>query len=89
MLGRSWAKTIIPARYGGVYEGGRWLAFDCEYDEVPSWVYGDDIACASWFGDNTEPVGRGDTPAAALVDLETQLREAGETTAGMFPPRYR
>lgn len=46
-----WPCALSPARYGGVYEGGRWLAFPCQVDEVPEDALGDDVACAEWWND--------------------------------------
>lgn len=79
-----WPVTILPARYNGGYEGGkRWLAFNCEYWNVPNEVYGDDISCSTFFEmyermspkqrqKNPLKIGRGDTPDEALKDLVAQ-----------------
>lgn len=41
--------TVIPARYGGVYEGASWLAFNCVEDQVPWEATGDDITCGNFW----------------------------------------
>lgn len=75
-----WPVTIIKSRYGGGYEGGPWLAFNCEYWQVPEAVYGDDISCSTFFTEyersnrkkNPLKIGRGDTPDEALKNLVAQ-----------------
>lgn len=75
-----WPVTIVTARYQGGYEGGKWLAFNMEYGNVPEAVYGDDISCANFFDEynksnrkkNPLKIGRGDTPDDALKDLVAQ-----------------
>ena len=62
--------TIVTARYGGTYEGGSWLAFPCDHEEVPSEAFDDDCTCAAWWAsDSSKLVGRGNTPTAAYDDL--------------------
>jgi len=41
--------TIITTRYQGAYEGGRWAALDCSFEEVPLAAIGDDIECAEFW----------------------------------------
>jgi hypothetical protein len=41
--------TIIATRYQGVYEGGRWAALDCSFNEVPAAAIGSNIACAEFW----------------------------------------
>lgn len=41
--------TIIAARYGGHYEGGTWLAFNCDHDRIPWEATGDDISCGNFW----------------------------------------
>lgn len=75
-----WPVTIVKARYQGSYEGGLWLAFDCQYWQVPEAVYGDDISCSTFFDEynksnrkkNPLKIGRGETPEEALKDLVAQ-----------------
>lgn len=44
-----WPITIIASRYGGVYEGAKFLAFNLNFFEIPDAVHGDDISCSTWF----------------------------------------
>lgn len=66
--------TIVVARYGGTYEGGMWLAFPCEPEELPSDPFDDDVTCDAWWCNNAmaKLVGRGATPTAAFEDLLTR-----------------
>lgn len=67
---------VAQSRYGGVYEGGLWHALPkanagwmwCEsYSE---YMFGDDEDAAGfWNSPDSKPVGRGDTPNAAVMDL--------------------
>lgn len=41
--------TIITTRYRGVYEGGRWAALDCSFEEVPLAAIGDELECAEFW----------------------------------------
>lgn len=67
--------TIIRARYGGVYEGGAWIAFPLHPEEVPANATGGDVECAMWFSDPTVVTGRGETPDEALATLIGAVRE--------------
>lgn len=68
---------IVPSRYGGVYEGGAWLAFPTY--EVPEGVMSGDPFCAPWFAENGWWVGAGDSPDAALASLVERLEAAQES----------
>jgi len=68
--------TIMRARYGGVYEGGAWVAFHCDPAEVPTEVWGDDIECSHWFSINADRIGTGSNPSAAVLELQAKC-EAG------------
>jgi hypothetical protein len=65
---------VTPSRYGGMYEGGRWLAFPTE--ELPHGAFGGDAICAAWFADNAWWVGVGDDPNTAVADLFRRLEAA-------------
>lgn len=69
--------TIISARYGGTYEGGRWLAFNCYDGQIPYAATGDDVSCAAWWDCSSDArrVGRGNTPNEALLDLALRLEQ--------------
>ena len=64
--------TIIHARYGGAYEGGLWLAFNCYPEAIPNDATASDMPCGrywSWVSIMDIPIGRGNTPDTALLDL--------------------
>jgi hypothetical protein len=70
--------TVMSARYGGSYEGGDWVAFNCYPHDISSAAYGDDIACAGFWGysvDHQPKVGRGATPNQAIADLVERLKD--------------
>lgn len=68
-LEMSYPLTIISTRYGGTYEGGKFVAFPCEEWAIPDDVQGGDVECMAWWDRYAEGVGRGATPDAALADL--------------------
>ena len=79
-----WPITIVMARYGGIYEVGRWLAFSSQPDQLPpDWDAGD-VLCAAFWGDprRRAEVGGGDSPQSAYEDLLEKLsrRRAGRTS---------
>lgn len=66
--------TIVSARYGGVYEGAKWLAFPVDERSLPPEYDSDDVTCCVWWGENRdEPIGRGDSPQSAFNDLQQRL----------------
>jgi|HubBroStandDraft_2_1064218.scaffolds.fasta_scaffold02576_15 hypothetical protein len=61
--------AILGTRYGGCYEGGRWIAWVGDLDWLDDYQSGD-IECPTFFEDYANaPIGRGETPQAALDDL--------------------
>lgn len=72
--------TIIKARYGGIYEGGKFIAF-CEHVDthVIDDAEGDDITSAMFFDNypklRNKPIGKGNTPDEAYHDLQSQLKD--------------
>ena len=65
--------TIVAARYQGVYEGGRWLAFFLDPEHLPPDYAASDVPCATWWGTSeASGVGRGATPEEALEDLRSK-----------------
>jgi hypothetical protein len=66
--------TVLRARYSGTYEGGKWVAFKDKPDIVAD-ATGDDLTCASFFRlyGSLKPIGRGDSPEAAIRDLDRQF----------------
>lgn len=64
-----WPVTIVRSRYGGVYEGGDWVAHNLLPDEVPQESMGEDVECQEWFVQNRRDVGVGNTPQDAYNNL--------------------
>lgn len=67
--------TIIADRYGGVYSGGKWTAFACDYDFVPPDVDADDVTCGNFWYKNQIPVGLGNTPQQAYEKLKESMKK--------------
>jgi len=70
-----WPVTIVMARYGGIYEVGRWLAFSSHPDQLPvDWDAGD-VLCGKFWGDpqRQAEIGGGDSPQDAYEDLVGKL----------------
>ena len=68
--------TIICDRYGGIWSGGKWLAFPEESapdGPLNSDGYGEDSVEEFW-DTYAGPVGKGASPGAALADLEKKMR---------------
>ena len=61
--------TIITDRYNGTYSGGKVLAFNMDYYELPEDIDGDDVACSNFFQKTKIIYGKGDTPMEAYRDL--------------------
>lgn len=72
--------TIVADRYRGSYSRGKYLAFQLDPEHIPEAVgAGDTEEDMFWNFDNKNgeiPVGRGDTPTAALEDLAAVLKGA-------------
>jgi len=69
--------VIMQSRYGGAYEGGRWIAIGCfesmEKSGLSDYVSGDDDdASAFWSSEAATRIGRGPNPNSAVVDLCTR-----------------
>jgi hypothetical protein len=61
--------TIVTARYGGIYEPGKWLAFGGGPRELPDEWDAEDTVCIEFWRQRRNEVGGGDTPDEALADL--------------------
>ena len=74
---RLYPLTVICDRYSGVYSGGKYLAFNNSFDEIPFEICSGDANCMIfWAEENKYPVytiGKGDTPLEALEDLIKKL----------------
>lgn len=64
--------TIILDRYNGIYSGGKFTAWNKDFDQIDERVNGDDVSCNDFFSDNDE-YGRGDTIEEAISDLSRKL----------------
>ena len=74
-----WPLLILFDRYGGVYSGGKWLAFNLDPADWKGSLNDDPMGGddeAMWFAKTAQPVpwGKGDTPDAAVEDLAQQLK---------------
>lgn len=80
-----WPITIIRTRYGGVYEGGEWLATTDHFRDIPEDAMGSDIECFDFFEQLRENGGKrpldggfygvGDTIGAALICLLENIQK--------------
>lgn len=69
-----WPLTIMPTRYMGAYEGGRWAAFNLYPDQVPAEAHGSDLVCSSWWDFvGKKLAGLGTTAEEAIKDLESKV----------------
>jgi hypothetical protein len=66
--------SIMPSRYGGMYEGGAWVAFPMTYP--PKAAFDSDAVVAAWYAKHDWRVGSGPDPSAALADLVARLEAA-------------
>jgi hypothetical protein len=65
---------ITPSAYGGVHEGGKWMAFPMEH--VPRAAIDSETVVVAWFAKNDWRVGVGDTPNDALANLLLTMQKA-------------
>ena len=61
--------TIIRDRYNGTYSGGKYLAFNLNYDEIPPQINADDVTCFLYWQDSKILVGKGAYMGEAYDDL--------------------
>lgn len=71
--------TITMARYGGVYEPGKWLAFPHDPDQLRQGWDDEDVPCADFWDTYRGWVGAGSTPEEAYADLLERTREVRRT----------
>lgn len=76
--------VIISDRYDGAYSGGKYTAWNVDFDEIPSDIDSDDVWCHNFWHEQEENptyfVGKGDTVSEALADLYIKLKSAGIIT---------
>ena len=76
--GNIYPVTIVMDRYTGTYSGGLWLALQCNADEIPDEIGGDDGDENNFWrahDDMKLPIGKGNTPNEALDDLKQKARK--------------
>ena len=69
---------IEAFQYDGdlIYSNGKYLAFNLEYDEIPSSINGDDVDCHSFWIENEDYlVGKGNSIDKAIEDLCYKLNK--------------
>lgn len=67
--------TIVPSRYSGTYEGGQWLSFPVQVDDMigSNWN-ASDVECSEFYIEHTHiPIGAGGTPQEAYEDMIKQF----------------
>lgn len=70
---RNYPITIIMDRYSGVYSGGAWTAWPLEAGLIPCGPREDDVTCAAFWSQYSEPTGVGDTPTEAYENLKERM----------------
>ena len=81
--------TIVLDRYTGVYSGGYFTAWNCDFMEVPEEIDSDDVTCYEIWDEIREgrfsrknafgkpiKVGVGNTPQEAIENLRGQIQAA-------------
>jgi hypothetical protein len=69
--------TIVSARYGGIYEGGAWVAFARFPDELPiEWNAGD-VFASRYYEEHSAEIGVGTTPDEAHRNLLDNIERKG------------
>lgn len=78
--------TVVKTRYGGVYEGGPWAAFNCHAHEIPEAAFGDDTTCMFWWENPQVTVATGESVEDAVSSLEWTLQREIEREAEKVCP---
>ena len=73
--------TVVEDRYGGGYSGAAYVAWPLPAAAIPTDSQGGDVP-ASQFWAHEHLAGKGDTPEAALADLERQVALIAGATPG-------
>ncbi len=66
--------TVVADRYGGCYSGGKYLAFNMDFECVPEEINSDDVTVHEFFRDTELIIGKGNTITEAVIDLARKLR---------------
>lgn len=67
--------TVVMDRYNGTYSGGRYTAWNLDFDKVPVAIACDDVCCYEFWLTNKVTVGKGQTMDDAVADLISKLNE--------------
>jgi hypothetical protein len=70
-----WPVTIVPARDGGAYEGGLWLAFPFHPDSLPLDWEADDLVASRYYEEHSHEIGAGESPTEAYENLQRIMRD--------------
>lgn len=82
--------TITADRYGGVYSGGDYMAWNLDPCDVPTEPFADDVTCMEfWYGEDVDVItgerrsdilcGVGGTPEEAVANLYFVLKRKENT----------
>lgn len=66
--------TIVKDRFGGVYSGGAYTAWNLEPWEIPGEIAEGDLFCGEFWDWNKLPCGKGSTPDEAACDLLEKIK---------------
>ena len=83
--------TIVSDRYNGTYSHGKFTAWNCESDEVPTAIFGDDVTCMKFWietgvkncFDDYLLFGIGDTVEEAVGNLYVKLKGEQKKTSSI------
>lgn len=70
--------TIVMDRYGGIYSGGCYTAWNLDVEDVPQEIESDDVTCYDFWHSYDGIVGLGTTPSKAAEDLRRKLEKPNE-----------
>ena len=74
MVNNIYPLTVIYDRYNGSYSGGKYIAFNVEFPDVPKEVFGDDGTAMKFLKHCKIVVGTGGNLDSAVKDLANNLR---------------
>ena len=80
--GNVYPVTIVMDRYQGTYSNALWLAFNLDPSEIPDEIGGDDPTETIFWREHDDmklPIGKGDTPNAAIADLKGKIQRYYES----------
>lgn len=61
--------TIVMDRYNGAYSGGKFIAWNEDYENINYDAHSGDVEASSFWINNTKVCGKGDSPKEAIADL--------------------